>query len=271
MPDRIVGPILSTVPALAAAAAATRSLRVGTYVLASGLRNPVLLAREVATLDLVSVGRFELGLGTGVSEDDFRAAGIPYERPGARIDRLAETLGIVKALLAGQEVTTSGAHYQVSAARGYPPPVQQPGPPILIAASGQRLLALAAREADIVALAVGPTGDETVLREKVDVLRREAGERFGQIELHVNLVAVVPEGQPVPPSIRGRVRGMFGIDVDDLIRAQSPFVLTGSTDQMAEQLLGLRERFGISYVAVAEDLMDGLAPVVGRLAGRGAS
>src|SRR5438093_713781 len=101
MPDRLVGPILSTIPALAAAAAATRSLRVGTYVLANGLRNPVLLAREAATLDLVSGGRFELGLGTGVSEDDFRAAGIPYERPGARVELLAEALGIVKALLAG--------------------------------------------------------------------------------------------------------------------------------------------------------------------------
>ena len=216
----------------------------------------------------MSGGRFELGLGTGVSEDDFRAAGIPYERPGARVELLAEALGIVKALLAGQEVNASGAHYQLSGAHGFPPPVQQPHLPILIAASGQRLLALAAREADIVALGLAPGANEAVIGEKIDVLRQEAGDRFAQLELHLNLVAVVAEGQPVPPSVRGRLRGMFGVDLDDLIQARSPFIVSGSPDQMAEQLQGLRERHGISYVAVAEDLMEALAPAVDRLAGR---
>src|SRR5262249_32494331 len=103
---------------------------------------------------------------------------------------------------------------------------------------------------------------------KIAWLRQEAGDRFAQIELHLNLVAVIPEGQAVPPSVRGRLRGMFGVDLDDLVRARSPFVLTGTADQMAEHLLALLERLGISFVAVSEDVMEGLAPVVGRLAGR---
>ena len=240
-PDRL-GPLLSPIPALAAAAAATRTLRLGTYVLAAGWRNPAVLARECATLDLLSGGRFELGLGSGVGGEDARRAGLPDDPPGARVNRLAATLDALKALL-------------------------RPRPPILLAAGGKRALALAAREADIVSLGVRPHGGEAALAEATRWLRRAAGERFPSLELNLNLLAVVGDA-PVPPQIRGRLRAMFGLDPDDLARAGSPFVLAGTVDEMCAQLLERRESLGISYVTVPSDLMDALAPVVARLAGR---
>jgi probable F420-dependent oxidoreductase len=240
-PDRL-GPLLSPIPALAAAAAVTRTLRLGTYVLAAGWRNPAVLARECATLDLLSGGRFELGLGSGVGGEDARRAGLPDDPPAARVDRLAETLGALKALL-------------------------QPRPPILVAAGGRRALALAAREADIISLGLRPGGGAAALAEAIDRLRRAAGERFPSLELNLNLLAVVGDA-PVPPQIRGRLRAMFGLDPDDLARSGSPFVLAGGVDEMCAQLLERRERLGISYVTVPVDQMDALAPVVARLAGR---
>lgn len=267
MPDRLVGPVLTPIPALAVAAAATSTLRVGTFVLAVGIRNPLLLARECATLDFLSGGRFELGLGAGVSEADFRMAGLPYGTPGERVERLAETIAIVKALFAGEEVTRSGEHASVSGARSYPPPVQQPRPPILVAGGGPRMLALAAREADIIALGTSPLATEAELQEKVELVRREAGDRFDQIELSLNLVAAIGEA-PLPPSVSQRARGLFQVDLDQLVQARSPFVLTGTTEQMADQLRERRERLGFSYVTIPFDQAEQLAPVVARLTGQ---
>lgn len=264
VPDRLAGPLLSPIPALIAAAAATNSIRLGTFVLAAGWRNPVLLARECATLDFLSGGRFELGLGAGVGGEDARQAGFPPDRPGIRVDRLAEMLGILDVLLSGQEANVNGVYYRVAGARSYPPSVQKPRPPILVAAGEKRSLALAAREADIVALGVRPDQDEAVLAEKIGWLHREAGDR--QLELNMNLVAVVGQGHPETRT-RERLRSLFGLDLDELVRAGSPFVVSGTTDEMCEQLLGLRERLGISYVTVPADLMDTFAPVVERLAG----
>src|SRR5689334_861147 len=153
IPDTL-GQTLAPLPALAAAAAATRTLRVGTFVLANDMRNPVLVAREAATIDFLSGGRLELGLGAGrpSAGDDNRKLGISFDSGGVRVERLAEALGIIKALLGGQRATAPGPHYAVADADVFPRPVQQPRPPILLAAGGRRLLALAAREADIVAL-----------------------------------------------------------------------------------------------------------------------
>src|SRR5919199_968341 len=125
MPDRLLGPVFSPIPALAVAAAATRSLRVGTFVLPAGWRNPVLPARECATLDFLSGGRFEPGLGAGFGDEDTLRAGFPDEGPGARVDRLAEALVTLRGMLGGEEDMAD---------LRYPPPVQQPRPPILVAA-----------------------------------------------------------------------------------------------------------------------------------------
>jgi probable F420-dependent oxidoreductase len=257
MPDRLLGPVLSPVPALAVAAAATRSLHLGTFVLPAGWRNPVLLARECATLDFLSGGRFEPGLGAGLGDEDSRRAGFPDEAPGARVDRLAETLGILKGILGGE-----GNNADLR----YPSPVQQPRPPILVAAGGKRSLALAAREADIVTLGVRPDRSEEVLAERIEWLHSEAADQFPRLELNINLLAVVGEGS-MPAGVRQRIRSLFGVDLDNLVRAGSPFVVSGSTEEMCEQLVGLRERLGISYITVPDDLMDAFAPVVERLRG----
>ncbi len=127
-------------------------------------------------------------------------------------------------------------------------------------------MALAAREADIVTLGVRPDRGEEVLAERIGWLRIEAGERFSRLELNINLLAVVGEGG-LQDRVRQRVRGIFGLELNDIIRAGSPFVVSGSTEEMCEQVLGLRERLGISYVTVPDDLMETFAPVVERLAG----
>jgi probable F420-dependent oxidoreductase len=257
MPDRL-GPLLSPLPALAAVAAVTQRLRLGTFVLASGWRHPVMVARDCATLQFLSNGRFEPGFGAGVGGEDVGRAGLPVESPGARVDRLAEMLAVVKGLLSGRDA---------AGARAVLPPVQGPPPPILVAAAGQRSLALAAREADIVALSVRPTEGEDALAATIDRLRREAGERFPQIELSINLVAVIGD-EPLPPQVGARLRSLFGLDAAQLAWAGSPFVVAGTTDEMCAQLIARRERLGISYVTVPDDLMEPFAPVVARLAGR---
>jgi probable F420-dependent oxidoreductase len=262
MPDTL-GQTLAPLPALAAAAAATRSLRVGTFVLANDFRNPVLLARESATLDFLSNGRFELGLGAGrpAAESDARKLGIPFESGGSRVDRLAEALGIISALLSGERATATGPHYAAVDADVFPPPAQLPHPPILVAGSGRRLLSLAGRKADIVALGAGPSASQQDLAEKVGWVREAAGERFKELELNLNLVAVGDEADPM-------VRARFGLSFEDLVRAGSPFVLVGTPDEMCEQLLRRREALGTSYVTVGQAFFESFAPAVERLAGR---
>ena len=257
---------LAPFPALAAAAAATRSLRVGTYVLANDLRHPVLVAKDAATLDLLSGGRLELGLGAGRpnAAADYRMLGLPFEPGHVRLARLAESLGVLKALLAGQPLSSaSGPHYAFADADVSPRPVQQPRPPILVAASGPRMLALAAREADIVAFGVPPDATEATLAEMIAVVRAAAGsaERFEQLELNINLMAV---GHQVPRYIASQL----GRSADDLARAGAVSALVGTPDEMCETLLRRREQLGISYILVSDELMEALAPVVGRLAGR---
>lgn len=262
IPDTL-GPTLAPIPALTAVATATRTIRVGSYVFANDVRNPVLLARECATLDFLSGGRFELGLGAGRPgiEGDYRKLGIPLESGGVRVERLAETIGIMKRLFAGEKVDAAGGFYTASQADLYPQPPQRPRPPILIAASGKRLLSLAAREADIVALGVPPTEGEKVFHEKVEILRAAAGDRFERLELNANLSAAGDQAHPW-------MLRQYNLTLEQLKQLGSPSVLLGTPDEMCEQLLRRRERLGISYVTCAAEMMDAMAPIVSRLAGR---
>src|SRR5262249_56643189 len=150
--DHLVS-IPSPFTALAVASAATSQIRVGPFVLNNDLRHPVIVAREAATLDMLSGGRLELGLGAGHMRSEYEEAGIPYDPAGVRVQRLEESVTIVKALLAGEQVTFEGAHYRINGHRGWPPPTQRPRPPVLIGGNGRRLLSPAAREAVIVGLA----------------------------------------------------------------------------------------------------------------------
>jgi probable F420-dependent oxidoreductase len=254
---------LAPLPALTAAAMATRTLRVGTYVLANDYRNPVQLAKDAATLDVLSGGRFELGIGVGRPDAaaDNRMLGIPFDSGAVRVERLAESLALLKELLSGQPATATGPHYAAANAQISPRPVQQPRPPILVAGSKRRLLELAAREADIVALGIPPTESEAGVAERIGWIREAAGSRFGQIELNLNLMAV---GQQVPRYVASQM----GLTAEGLARAGAVAALTGSTDEMVEGLQRRREKLGISYIVVGDELMEGLAPVVERLAGR---
>ncbi|HUX85547.1 MAG TPA: LLM class flavin-dependent oxidoreductase, partial [Chloroflexota bacterium] len=208
-----------------------------------------------------------LGLGTGVSEADFRQAGIPFERPGARIDQLAETIRVVKAYFAGQGEHLDGASESMPAVPRFPSPVQLPRPPLLIAGTGPRLLALAARDADILAFGVPADATEADLAEKIALVRETAGDRFATLALSLNLLAVV--GDQIAPGVRERVRAIHRVDLDSLLQApvRSPLVVTGTAEAMCAQLLERRERLGVSYVTIPDDQMEAFAPVVARLAG----
>jgi probable F420-dependent oxidoreductase len=254
---------LAPLPALTAAAMATRTLRVGTYVLANDYRNPVQLAKDAATVDVLSGGRFELGIGVGRpgADVDNKMLGITFDAGAVRVARLAESLTLLKALLSGQPATATGPLYAVANAQISPRPVQQPRPPILVAGSKRRLLELAAREAEIIALGIPPTETEDGVAERIGWIREAAGPRFDQLELNLNLMAV---GQQVPRYIASQM----GLTAESLARSGAVAALTGTTDEMVEALQRRREKFGISYIAVGDELMEGLAPVVERLAGR---
>jgi probable F420-dependent oxidoreductase len=274
VPDHLVPNLLDPFPALAVAAAATRRLRLGTFVVNNDLRSPVLLGREAATLDVVSDGRFELGLGAGHMQSEYREVGIPFDRGRVRVERLSESVQILKTLLAGEECTFEGRHYHVQGHR-IPAPVQAPRPPLLIGGNGPKLHELAAREADV----VGFTGfshreggreastddfDSDALGRQVARVRAAAGDRFGTLELNV-LVQKVVIGEP-SAAARELARETGWPDAEVLL--DSPYMLIGTPHSIAEELIARRERFGVSYVAVF-DRRGGrdLAPVVARLAG----
>jgi probable F420-dependent oxidoreductase len=232
-------------------------------VLANDLRHPVLLAKDVASLDLLSGGRFELGLGAGRPDAaaENRMLGLPFDAGSVRVARLAESITVLNALLAGERVSSEGHHYQLADAEISPLAVQRPRVPILIAGAGRHMLSLAAREADIIALGLPPDASEAMLAERVAWIREAAGDRIADIELNINLMAVADQ---VPRWIASRLQ----LSARDLAERGSPSAVVGTPDEMCEQLLKRRERFGLSYTLVADELMEAFAPVVERLAGQ---
>lgn len=264
---------LAPVPALTAAAMATTRLRVGSLVFSNDFRHPVVLAKEAATLDVLSGGRFELGLGSGWLREEYDQAGIPFDAPGRRIERLAEAVAIVKGLLAGERVTLTGRHYAIVGLEGRPHPVQRPHPPILIGGGGQRTLSLAAREASIVGLVPRARRDgggldradfgEAALRQKIDWVRAAAGDRFASLEVHALIQAVVVTDQRVAAAEQLAAR--FGVARELVL--ETPYVLVGTVDEICASLRERRERYGISYVTVFDRDLEAFAPVVERLAG----
>jgi probable F420-dependent oxidoreductase len=259
MPDN-VGHLPAVFPALAAAAAVTERLHLGTYVLANDVRHPVMVAKEAATLAMLSEGRFELGLGAGRPDAvrDNRMLGLPFDSGAVRLARLEESIGIVRRLLAGETVTASGPHYTVQEAAislrtGGGPPV-----PIVVAGRGPRLLRMAGRTADGVALGVPPDATLETIAPLVEHVRAGAGDRFDDVELDLNLMAV---GDRVPRFLRGR------LDPARMAAAGAVSVVTGSPADMADQLRHRREAAGISYVLVSEELAEAFAPVAELLRG----
>lgn len=263
--------------ALMAAAAATSTLRVGSLVLDNDYRHPVLLAKEAATLDVLSQGRLELGLGAGWARDEYEQAGISFDSPGVRVGRLQETLQILKGLWSGDPLTFPGVHYTIDRLKGFPRPVQRPYPPLLVGAGGRRMLELAAREADIISFLMGnystgvgvddpQTRLESVVEQKLDWVRQAAGERFKDLELSLMLTMVITEDQQEAAERIAQARGWKDVSASQVL--QMPSFVIGSVEQIVEQLYWRRERYGFSYSIVTDRQMQHCAPVVARLAGR---
>jgi len=267
---------LAPLASLATVAAATARLRVGSLVLCNDYRHPALLAKEVATLDVLSGGRFELGLGAGFSRPEYEAAGLPYDPPGVRVDRLAEALQVFKGLFGAAPFTFAGRFYSVTKLDAFPRPVQRPHPPILVGAGGRRMLAIAAREASIIGIQTAsvrtgrnvpdPSGllAETIA-EKIGWIRQQAGARFDDIELSIVSSVVVAEHRREAAERLARERGWEGLPVERVLEMPSIFI--GSVDQIVDEMQKRRERYGISYYVVSDRSLEMVAPIVARLAG----
>lgn len=261
-------------PAVQAAADATTTLRVGGLVWCNDYRHPVVMAKEAATIDVLSGGRFELGLGAGWMTTDYEQSGIPLDRPGVRIDRLAEAVTIIKGLFADGPVDHAGEHYRITGMDGRPKPLQRPGPPLLLGGGGRRMLQLAGREADIVGINVdlrkgvidadaGPNATADATFEKLRFIREGAGDRYDDLELQVRVhVASVTDDRDAMAEILGPALGISPADA-----LASPHALAGTEEQIVDQLQERRDRFGISYVGIGVDAMASFAPIVARLAG----
>jgi probable F420-dependent oxidoreductase len=260
--------------ALAVAAEATTSLRVGTLVLDNDFRHPVVVAKEAATMDVITEGRFELGVGAGWATADYDMSGIPMDPAGVRVARLAESIEIMRTMWTEGSATFAGDHYRVTGALGTPATVTSGGPPLVIGGGSRRILELAGRVATIVSivpsLAAGFIGAETAAEavaekyaDRVRWVRDAAGDRAGEIELQcwTVAVAVVPDAAEVVE----KLAPAFALTPDQLRSA--PIALIGSVGEIADLLRKRREEYGFSYIVVHEGEMDALAPVIAELAG----
>ncbi|HAG97860.1 MAG TPA: LLM class F420-dependent oxidoreductase [Ktedonobacter sp.] len=263
---------IAPVAAMMAAADATTTLRIGSFVFNNDLRHPGLLAKEVATLDLFSEGRFEFGLGAGYLPSDYNQLGIPFERAGTRISRFEEALYLIKKLLTEEmPVTFSGNFYSIEQAKGLPRPVQKPHPPIYIGGGGERVLSFAAKQANIVGFA--PKNSQKGLNmkdataeamtKKVEWVRTAAGECFSTLELSCIVFRIIITDHRV--QAMQRAAGHIGLSVEEV--ATSPHLLIGSIDEIVADLQERRAQHGISYIEILEEYTEQFAPVVARLAG----
>jgi probable F420-dependent oxidoreductase len=260
---------------LTIAAEATTKLKVGTLVFANDYRHPMMLAKEMATLDLATEGRVEVGLGAGWRRVDYEQSGMVYDRPGVRIERMLESLAVMRALWSTAEpVDFAGAHYTLTAAEGIPQPHTLGGPPVCIGGGGRRILSAAARHADIVAVNATLTAGEltadsaasaspAAFDEKVSWVRAAAGDRLAHIELqmHCPFVSVTDDGD----TLARNLAAAFGASPEEA--REVPMTLIGTVPELCDTLEQRRARWGFSYVIVPDDAMDAFAPVVARLAG----
>ena len=259
MPDRTVTG-LAVLPALAVATQVTTSLRVGSYVFCNDFWHPALLAREVATLDFLSDGRFELGLGAGVGPFDYQRLGLKFEDAGTRVGRLEEALSVIKRFFTEESVNFTGRHYTITKMRGSPVPLQKAHPPIVIGGAGKRMLSLAAREANRISVMYrlpdqGVDAPNEALEQQLVWVREAAGERFESLELSQLAYILAINDSRVDRDYEGD-----GPPIPRVVM---------SAGQAVEHLLEQRERFGFSSIPVYGSVqMENFAPVVAQLAGR---
>ena len=269
------GQMLAAIPAMAMAAAVTTTLRVGARVLCIDYHQPAVLAKSMATLDLLSDGRLELGLGAGWVASEYEAMGLAMDDAPTRIARLADTVTFMKAFFTGETLDMAGPHVTAKNYKGQPVPVQQPGPPIIIGGGARKVLTYAGQVADIVSFNfdnrqgfVGPQGVQsssaTAMDDKIAWVRAGAGARFDQLELEVGAYFTTVTDTPGP--VAQKMGEMFGLSPEDM--ADHPNALIGTVDEICDRLEARRERYGFSYVTVADRNADAFAPVVARLAGK---
>lgn len=263
-----LGPLV----ALTVAAEVTQKIRVGSFVLCNDFRHPAILAKELATLDVLSEGRLEFGLGSGYMPSDYQQTGLRFDSPGIRVSRFEESVRLFKNIFSEETVNFQGDHYTITNLQGLPKPAQRPHPPLYIGGGGQRVLSFAAREADIVGIAhknsahglnlANTTSEPTA--QKIAWVREAAGDRFSQLELSVMVfqTQITDQRDGVAAQMGQRV-GLSAAQVLDSMQ-----LLVGTVDQVAETLWTRRENFGISYIVVTEEQIEKFAPVVARLSGQ---
>jgi probable F420-dependent oxidoreductase len=262
----------ATTPAVMAAADATSEIRVASVVHCNDFHHPVVLAKEAATLDVLTGGRFELGVGAGWMTTDYEASGIRFDRAGLRIEHLDEALSVIKALWSDGPTTFAGDHYRITGLDGRPKPLQRPHPPIFVGGGGRRVLSVAARQADIIGLNIdlrhgridatsGPTATAGATDRKLEWIRAAAGDRLTDIEIQtrIHLAAVTDDR----PTIADAVAPVFGMSPEDCLAC--PHGLAGSVEEIVDQCLERRERWGISYITISLDAMRDFTPVVAAL------
>jgi probable F420-dependent oxidoreductase len=266
---------LAAIPAMAVAAEASSTIRIGCRVFCCDYHNAVVLAKSVATLDFFSGGRIECGLGAGWLQGEYEAVGVPFKPARERIDRLEETIRVCRAHWADGLTDVTGTHVHAVGFEGIPKPVRTPGPPIMIGGGSRRVLGIAGREADIVSLnfdnssgKIGPVGvgssTAELTAQKIDWIRAGAGERFAEIEIEIGAYFTVPT--PARDKTLGAMAPMFGLTPEQL--GEHPHALIGSVDYLIETLQERRDRYGISYVTVGRQVAESFAPVVAALAGK---
>jgi probable F420-dependent oxidoreductase len=268
--DEGYGPIT----AMATAAAATTTLRVAPAVLAADFRHPAVLARELASIDQLSQGRLEVGIGAGYQVNDYVGAGLVMDPPGTRVGRMIEHVTVLRGLFADGPFDFAGEHYQITALDGSPRPYRPGGPPILVAGGGRRLLTFAAAHADIVGVnssiptsaqrsSSAPDALPASIDQKLSWIREAAGDRFDEIEIHawLRFARVTVDAQLAAAEIAST----FGAGPDEVLA--SPIVLIGSAGEIVERLHERRDRWGYSYYTIQQPVAREFAPVLARLAG----
>lgn len=271
--------MLGAVPAIAMALEQTTTLRVGCRVFCNDYRHPIMLAKEAATMDYLSGGRLEFGLGAGWIKAEYEAAGMTFDEFPDRFERFAETVHAYKAFMSGEPLEVEGQHINWSGFSGTPIPAQQPWPPLMIGGGSKKILEFAGQEADIVSLnfnnragMLGPDGMNSGLAaataRKIDWIKNGAGARFDDIELEIGAYnTIVTDHQQATAAAIGEALGM---SADDILG--HPHCLIGSIDFICEELERRREAYGISYIAVLDDgqnnMAEVFAPVVARLTGK---
>lgn len=273
LPDHF-GEQFSPVPALLSAAEATRELRIGTLVFDNDFRHPALLAKDAATLDVLSDGRFECGIGAGWMRSEYEQAGLPFDPGPTRVDRLEEAIRVLRALWRSEPASFAGKHYSVSALVGTPAPTRSGGPPLLVGGGGPRILRLAGREADIAGLVPRSRADGAGLdledlslaafERKARWVREGAGERFDGLELSTLIQGVQVTDDRARAA--AAIAKNFGLAPETAL--DTPYLLLGSASEIEQQLLALRARCGVSYFAIFERDAEAFAPIARKLAGR---